>query len=156
MAKFEEKAKDFLAQKNLAVAGVSRSGGKTGNGIYKMMRSKGYNVYPVNPNAEQVEGDVCFPDLKSIPVGIDGVVIVTPSEKSLEIVQECAQIGVPRVWMHGNALMGESASSVSQEAVAFCEGNGITVIDGGCPLMFLEIGHKCMRWVMGLMGSLPD
>jgi hypothetical protein len=156
MPTFEEKAKDFLAQENLAVAGVSRSEGKTGNGIYKMMRSKDFKVYPVNPNAQQVEGDICYPDLKSIPAEIGGVVIVTPSDKSLAIVQECAQIGITRVWMHGNAFMGESASSVSQEAVEFCEENGITVIAGACPLMFLEIGHKCMRWIMGLMGNLPN
>ena len=122
----------------------------------KVVSLRTMTIPPYTANAEQVEGDVCYPDLKSIPIEIDGVVIVTPSEKSLDIVQECAQTGVPRVWMHGNAFMGESASSVSQEAVDFCKENGITVIDGGCPLMFLEIGHKCMRWVMGLMGNLPD
>jgi predicted CoA-binding protein len=157
MPTFEEKAKDFLAYKNLAVAGVSRNEVQTANGIYKMLRSRGYQVYPVNPNAEEVEGDKCYPNLKSLPEGeIDWLLIVTRPERSLQLVQECADSGIPRVWMHGNAFMGESGSSVSQEAVEFCQDNGITVIAGGCPLMFLEIGHKCMRWIMGLMGNLPE
>jgi len=157
MPTFEEKAKDFLAHKNLAVAGVSRNEGQTANGIYKMLRAREFQVYPVNPNASEVEGDRCYPNLQSLPEGeIDWLLIVTSPERCLQLVHECAERGISRVWMHGNAFMGESSSSVSQEAVEFCQDNGITVIAGGCPLMFLEIGHKCMRWIMGLMGNLPD
>lgn len=137
MPTFEENAQEFLAQKNLAVAGVSRDGGHAANSIYKMLRKNSYQVYPINPNAQEVEGDTCYPDLKAVPGEIDGLLIVTPSDKSLQIAQDCAAAGVPRVWMHGNAFMGDSASSVSQEAVDFCQENGITVIAGGCPLMYL-------------------
>jgi hypothetical protein len=57
--------------------------------------------------------------------------------------------------MHENAMAGAAASSVSQEAVKMCQANNVTVIAGGCPMMFLEFGHKCMRWILGMMGKLP-
>lgn len=156
MSTFQSKAKDFLAQKNIAIAGVSRREGKTGNSIFKYMQKNGYQVYPINPNADMVEGETCYPDVKSIPADIDGVLIVTPSQATLQVVKDSVEAGIPRIWMHENAWAGSSASSVSQEAVDICRENGISVIAGGCPMMFLEFGHKCMRWIMGAMGQLPQ
>ena len=154
MAEGSSRIKDFLAQKRIAVAGVSRSEKEAANLIYRKLRDAGYEVFAVNPKAEQVEGDPCFPDLKSIPGKVDGVVISTPPDVAEEIAKECAEVGVSRVWMHRSFGTG----SVSEAATKYCEEKGIAVIPGGCPMMFCEpvdFGHKCMRWVLRLTGGLP-
>lgn len=152
MPSFKEKAEDFLAQERIAVAGVSRSGQATGNAIYKALKDRGYTVFALNPSAEPVDGNPTYSTVADIAGGVDGVIIVTSPAVTETIVQDCAEAGVPRVWMHNNTML---PSSVSEKAVAFCQEQGITVIDGGCPMMFLDFGHKCMRWVLGAMGRLP-
>jgi predicted CoA-binding protein len=156
MTTFKTKAQDFLAQERIAVVGVSRTQKETANFIYRRLRSDGYKVFPVNPNADTVEGDTCYPNLKALPSKVDGVIIVTRADMAVQVVRECAEVGVTRVWMHRNGFLGAAASSVSEEAVAFCQNNGITAIAGGCPLMFSEFSHKCMRWVLGALKRLPD
>lgn len=153
MSTFNENAKEFLAQERIAVAGVSRA--KTdaaANGIYRHLRDSGHQVFPINPKAEEVEGDKCYPNVQSIPGGVDGVVIVTRPELTEQIVQDCVEANVPRVWMHNNTFM---ESSVSETAAETCREHDIVVIDGGCPMMFLEFGHKCMRVILGMMRRLP-
>lgn len=152
-----KQAEEFLTQKRIAVVGVSRKQG-TGNGIFTSLRGRGYEVYPVNPNATEVMGETCYPNLKAIPGGVDAAVIVTRPEITEEVVHDCAEAGVSHVWMHYNALFGASNSSVSDAAVAYCQEHDINVIAGGCPLMFGEgadMGHKCMRWILGVTGGLP-
>ncbi len=156
MSTFDVKARDFLAQGRLAVAGVSRTQQDAANIIYGRLKDGGRQVFPVNPNAETIDGAQCYPDLKSIPGGVDGVVIVTRPDVTERLVRDCAEAGVSRVWIHENAILGAARSSVSPQAVAYCQENGIEVIAGGCPLMYLEFGHKCMRWMIGLMGRLPE
>ena len=112
-------------------------------------------MYPVDPQAETIAGDPCYPSVKDIKAKLDGVFIMTSPEVSKQVVSECIEAEVPRVWMHENALFGDANSSVSLEAVEMCKENGIQVIAGGCPMMFLEFGHKCMRWILGVMGKLP-
>jgi acyl-CoA synthetase (NDP forming) len=102
------------------------------------------------------EGDRCYPDLRSIPDGVEGVVIVTRPETTERIVRDCADTGVPRVWMHESMVKG---SSVSTDAVEFCREHDINVIGGACPMMFgpgVDFGHTCMRWMMKLTGRLPE
>lgn len=152
MSQFETLAKDFLAQKRIAVAGVSRNPNETANAIYRTLRDKGYEVFAVNPNADTVEGDTCYPNMQAIPGGVDGAMLVTKPEHSVLVAQDCVAAGVPRVWMHNNTF---APSSVSDEGTAVCQQNGITVIDGGCPMMFFDPFHKCMKWVLGKMGRLP-
>ena len=111
-------------------------------------------MFPINPNTETVEGDPCYPNLKAVPGPVDAVVIGTRPEVAEQIVRECAEIGISRVWMHRSFGQG----SVSEQATKFCQDNNITVIPGGCPMMFCEpvdFGHKCMRWILGLTGGLP-
>lgn len=155
MLTLQEKVEDFFAQKRIAVAGVSRSAdGGAANTIYCKLREAGYQMFAINPNAETVEGDRCYPNLKAVPEPIDGVVISTRPEVSEQIVRECAEVGVSRVWMHRSFGQG----SVSEEATKFCQDNEIMVIPGGCPMMFcqpVDFGHKCMRWFLGLTGGLP-
>jgi predicted CoA-binding protein len=149
------KIQDFLAQKRIAVAGVSRNPQtEAANFIYRKLRAAGYEVFPVNPHAERVEGDRCYPDLKSIPQPVQAVMIATRPEVAEQIVHECAEIGISRVWMHRSFGTG----SVSAAAAQFCQDNKITVISGGCPMMFcqpVDFGHKCMRWILRLSGGLP-
>jgi uncharacterized protein len=153
----EAKVQDFLAQKRIAVAGVSRdkSDHPAGTLIYQRLKKGGHDVFPVNPNMQTFEGDRCYPDLKSIPGGVDGVVIVTRPEVTERIVHECNDAGIRRVWMHQSLAKG---SSVSPEAVEYCRQHEISVIAGACPMMFgpgVDFGHKCMRWAMRLTGRLP-
>lgn len=151
------KVNEFLAQKRIAVAGVSRdnSGHAAANLIYRRLQKTGHDVFAVNPHMQTFEGERCYPDVRSIPGGIAGVVIVTRPEITDRIVRECADAGVSRVWMHQGLGKG---SSVSESAVEYCRQHEISVIAGACPMMYgpgADFGHTCMRWVMRLTGKLP-
>ena len=148
---------EFLAQKRIAVAGVSRDDRHhpVGNLIYRRLKKTGHEVFAVNPHMQTFEGDRCYPDLKSIPGGVDGVVIATRPETSERVVRECGVTGIRRVWMHQS--MG-NGTSVSSAAVEYCRQHDIGVIAGGCPMMYgpgVDLGHACMRWVLKLTGGLP-
>jgi hypothetical protein len=154
----DAKVHDFLAQKRIAVVGVSRDGGHhpVGNLIYRRLKTTGHDVFAVNPRMQTFEGDPCYANLKSIPGGVDGVMIVTRPEVTEHIVHDCADAGVRRVWMHQS--MATRGSSVSAAAVEYCREHDISVIAGACPMMFgpgADLGHTCMRWVMKLTGGLP-
>ena len=153
MQSVKEAAATFLANKRVAVTGVSRTPKTHGsNTVYRRLRERGYDVFAVNPNAQEVEGDRCYADLKSIPGGVDAVVIGTRPEIAEDTMRECAELGIRQVWMH----WGGGASSVSDTATEYGRRHGITVIDGGCPLMFgltADFGHKVMRVV--LAGRVP-
>jgi len=147
-------AAEFLSHRRFAVAGVSRDPRQAANLIYRRLRSAGYQVFAVNPGAQEVEGEACFASLRGIAGVVDVVVVVTRPEVSAGVVRECAELGIRRVWLHRSLGTG----SVSSEAVELCAREGITVLDGACPMMFLEpvdFGHRCMRWLLGLTGGLP-
>jgi predicted CoA-binding protein len=150
-----EAASEFLANKRIAVTGVSRHPEDHGsNTVYRRLRERGYQVFPVNPNAEVVEGDACYPDLRSIPGGVQAVVIGTRPETAEATMRECAELGIKHVWMH----RGPGPGSVSQAAADYGRREGISVIPGGCPLMFdptADGGHKAMRFIFTLTGSVP-
>jgi predicted CoA-binding protein len=153
----EARVSDFLAQKRIAVAGVSRdtSHHPVGNLIYRRLKETGHDVFPVNPHMQTYEGERCYPDLQSIPGGVDGVVIATRPEVTERIVHDCNDAGVRRVWMHQS--FGKKASSVSPTAVEYCRQHEISVIAGACPMMYGEgadVGHRCMRAVLKLTGRL--
>ena len=145
MQSVDEAASRFLARKRVAVTGVSRAPRQHGsNTVYKRLRERGYEVFAVNPNADTVEGDRAYPDLRSIPGGVEAVVIATRPERADETMRECAELGIEHVWMHRSY----GAGSVSGSATAYGREHGITVIDGGCPCMFeptADFGHKVMR-----------
>jgi len=146
---------DFLSQPRVAVAGVSRHDSNApGNLIYRKLRAAGRHVFAVNPRAESVEGERCYPNLHAVPGGVDLVVVTTPPEAAEAIVRECAELGVRRVWLHRSIGQG----SVAPAAVDFCRAHNIAVIPGGCPMMFCEpvdFGHKCVRWFLRVTGKLP-
>jgi predicted CoA-binding protein len=155
MPTIKEAAAEFLAHRRVAVTGVSRHPETHGsNVVYKRLRERGYEVFAVNPNADEVEGDRCYHDLRSIPGGVEAVVIGTRPEIAEETVRECADLGIAHVWMH----RGPGGGSVSEEAADYGRKHGITVIDGGCPCMFgptADFGHKVMRSVFTLTGNVP-
>ncbi len=151
------KVHDFLGQKRIAVAGVSRNKGQhpVGNLIYERLKKTGHEVFAVNPHMQTFEGDRCYPDLQSIPGGVDGVVIITRPTTTQRIVRDCNEAGVRRVWMHQS--VGKS-TSVSPEAVDYCRQHDISVIAGACPMMYgdgADLGHTCMRWFLKITGGLP-
>jgi predicted CoA-binding protein len=145
MIPIKEAAAAFLANKRIAVTGVSRTPENHGaNVVYKRLRERGYEVFAVNPNADEVEGDACYHDLKTIPGGVDAVVIATSPDHAEETMRECAELGITQTWMHRSFGGG----SVCDEATVYGRDHGIRVIDGGCPLMFDPVsdpGHKVMR-----------
>jgi hypothetical protein len=151
------KVNDFLAQKRIAVAGVSHDHSRhpSANLIYRRLKTTGHEVFAVNPHLPAFDDDRCYPDLQSIPGGVDGVVIVTRPDITERIVRDCTVAGVSRVWMHQSVAKG---SSVSKDAVEYCRQHDITVIAGACPMMYgpgADLGHTCMRWVLKLAGGLP-
>jgi predicted CoA-binding protein len=155
MPTIRDAASAFLANKRVAVTGVSRQPkGHGSNVVYQRLRQRGYDVFAVNPNADEVEGDHCYHDLRSIPGGVDAVVIATRPELAEETVRECVDLGINHVWMH----RGPGAGSVSQSAADYGRQQGIAVIDGGCPCMFnptADVGHKAMRLIFTLTGNVP-
>ena len=150
-----EAAEEFLAQERIAVAGVSRDSGQAANAIYRRLRDSGYTVTPVNPSAEELEGDRAYSSVSAVPERPDAVLIATHPDAAPAVARDCVEAGVPRVWLHRSFGTG----SVSDDATAICRDAGIAVLDGGCPMMFLEpvdIAHRCFRWILGATGKLPD
>jgi len=151
----KQAASEFLAGKRVAVTGVSREPqGHGSNVVYQRLRQRGYQVFPVNPNADQVEGDTCYHDLSSVPGSVDWVVIGTRPDAAETTMRECADLGIKRVWMH----RGPGPGSVSRSAAEFGRQHGITVIERGCPCMFdptADPGHKAMRLALTLTGKVP-
>src|SRR5215207_10314233 len=154
MPSIKDAATEILANRRIAVTGVSRNPeSHGGNVVYKRLRDRGYEVFAVNPNADQVEGDRSYPDVRSIPGGVSAVVIATRPETADETMRECADLGIKHMWMHRSF----GAGSVSDTATEYGRDHGITVIDGGCPCMFdptADVGHKTMRFVFTLRGRV--
>lgn len=154
MAAVPQSVAAFLAGKRMAVAGVSRQGNQPANLIYRRLRDSGHEVFPVNPNADTVEGVTCYPNLSAIPGPVDAVMVVTHPDAAPDVVRQAADRGVRHVWFHRSFGTG----SVSDEAVAACRARGIEPIVGGCPMMFCEpidVGHRCMRWWLQRRGQVP-
>jgi len=141
---------DFIAQKKIAVVGVSRKKTKFGNAIYKELKQKGYNVFPINPHINTFEEDTCYPDLYSLPEKVDAVVINVPPAQTEKVVREAKEAGIKKVWLQ--------QGSKSEAAVKYCEENGIDCVSNECILMFAQPSafiHRAHRWVWSVLGKLP-
>jgi uncharacterized protein len=159
MAKIDVLVKDFLAQKKVAVVGVSDKRETGCNGAYRNFKAAGYTVTAVNPRITTFDGAPCYPDLKSIPEKPDAVFILANPKVTDEVVAQCVDLGIKHVWMH--CMMGTkpglaaSMTSVSQDAVQVCKDNGIAVIPGACPNQYLpngDFGHKMMKAMFRTFG----
>ena len=160
MGKIDELVKDFMAQKKIAVVGVSDKRETGCNMAYKKFKEGGYRVFAVNPRITEFEGDPCYPDLKSLPEKPEAVFILANPKVTDQIVQQCVDLGVKHVWMHcmmgTKPGLGGGTSSVSAEAVRLCRENGITVIPGTCPNQFLkpDFFHGMLRGLWRTFGFL--
>lgn len=160
MAKIDNLVQDFLAQKVIAVVGVSDKRETGANLNYKTFKQHGYRVYAVNPRLSTFDGAPCYPDLKSLPEKPDAVFMLTSPRVTEQVVQQCVDLGVKHVWMH--CLMGTKpglsagSTSVSSSAVEMCRKHRIAVIPGSCPAQFLkaDFGHGLMRKLWGWFGYL--
>ena len=160
MNKLDNLVRDFLAQKKIAVVGVSDKRDTGCNLAYKKLKENGYQVYAVNPRISTFEGDTCYAELKSIPEKVDAVFILASPRVSEQVVQQCVDLGIRHVWMH--CMMGTrpglaaGMTSVSQPAVEMCKANGIAVIPGSCPNQFLkpDLGHTMMRGLWRMFGFM--
>lgn len=145
---------EFLSGKRIAVAGVSRDGNLPANAIFRRLRETGHDVVPVNPNATHVEGQPCYPDLRSIPGTIDGVIVASHPSVAANLVAQAAERGVTRLWFHRSFGDG----SVSAEALEACRARGLEPIVGGCPLMYVapvDPAHRFFRWWLRLLRRVP-
>lgn len=141
---------DFLAQKTLALAGVSRGGRGFGNAVLKALRQRGCEVLPVHPEARDFDGVPCFRSIADLPPRVGGLVLVVPPAQTEKLVAEAAAAGIRRVWMQQGAA--------SPAAVDLCAAHGMTAIHGECILMFAEPVvsiHRLHRGILGLLGRLP-
>lgn len=160
MAKIENLVQDFLAQKKIAVVGVSDKRETGCNLAYTKFKENGYQVFAVNPRISTFNGDACYPDLKSLPEKPDAVFILTNPKVTEQVIQQCLDLGIKHVWMH--CMMGTKPglaagiTSVSQSAVEMCKANGIAVIPGSCPNQFIkpDFAHGMMRGMWKMLGFM--
>jgi len=141
---------EFLAQKKFAVVGVSRKKTKFGNAIYKELKQKGYTVFPINPNMQIFENEICYPDLLSLPEKVDAVIINVPPVQTEKVVREAKEAGINKVWLQ--------QGSQSEVAVKYCEENNIDYVSNECILMFAQPSafvHRAHKWVWNVFGKLP-
>jgi predicted CoA-binding protein len=149
---FKSRIEQFLAAETIAVAGYSKDKNQVANNLYEKFKKNGFRVFAVNPKADQITDVQCFKNLKSIPQQPDAVMISTSPEATLEVVKDCIELGISKVWIHCSFGVG----SYNEEAVQMAEKNNIEIIPRGCPHMFLEPDgfHKCVKWFMDFQGRL--
>jgi predicted CoA-binding protein len=141
---------DFLAQRTLAIVGVSRKAEKFGNSAFKELKTKGYQLFLVHPSGEVILGEQSYPSLKELPQKVGGVLVSVPPAQAEKVVQEAHEVGINHIWLQQGAE--------SQAALEYGEQNGMNVIYGRCILMFAQpqaFFHKPHRWVMQLLGQMP-
>ncbi len=141
---------DFVSQRTLALVGASAGGKKFGNAALSDLRAKGYQVFPVHPTAETIDGQRCYGSLAELPEPVGGLLIVVPPQQTEKVVRDAAEAGITRVWMQQGAE--------SEAAIRYCEEQGLGAVHGECIFMFAEPvtgGHRLHRWVWKLLGKLP-
>lgn len=145
---------DFLAQRRIAMIGVSRNPGDFSRSLFRELCAKGYDVVPVNPSAQEIEGKKSYVRVQDILPRVDGALIITPPSETRQVVHDCAQAGIRRVWMHSGGGQG----SVDAQAAEFCRHNGIRLVEGYCPFMFLpqtQLFHRIHGFVLKIAGKYP-
>lgn len=150
-----EVIENFLAQKRIAIAGISRNSGSDSQRLFEELRKRGYDMVPVNPNAVQMHGQRCFSRVRDIHPPVDAVLVMTSPKISEEVVNDCVEAGVRRIWLYRGAA---GKGSVSERAVAICNERGIDVVAGQCPFMFLPDSagiHRFHGFVRKIFGRYP-
>lgn len=160
MARIDSMVQAFLAQRSVAVVGVSDRRETGCNEVYRRFKAAGYRVWPVNPRLSVHDGDPCYPNLRSVPERPDAVAVFASPAVTDDVVDQCIDLGIGHVWMH--CMMGTrpglmaNATSVSPAAVERCHEHGIVVIPGACPNQFLnpDVAHGIMRRLWRTFGLL--
>lgn len=147
---------DFLLQKRLAMVGVSRHPDDFSRTLFRELCRRGYDMVAVNPSAKgnEIEGKACHARLQDIQPPVDGVLVLTTPCETVGVVHDCIEARVRRVWMYRSTGQG----SVSPEAVDLCKKNGIRVVEGHCPFMFLpgtQFFHRFHGVLLKLVGRYP-
>jgi uncharacterized protein len=141
---------EFLSQKKLAVIGVSRDTKQFANAAFRLLKERGYTVYPINPYVERVENDRCYPNIKSLSEHVGGALVLLPPEKTMKVLTDIAEVGIKHVWLQ--------QQTESPQAIQFCRDHRINVVYGECIIMFtepLEFPHRLHRWVKKVTRTLP-
>jgi len=140
---------DFLVDKKLAVAGVSRHPEKFGNKVFSMLKEKGYELMPVNPNADSINGVKSYHAISLLPAGTLNLLIVTPKSLTTQIVKEAISKGIKKIWIQ--------QKSDTPEAIEMSISAGITLITGQCIFMFADPKgkHRFHRSILRFFGKLP-
>lgn len=123
----QDTIKEFMAKKKFAVVGATDNPEKNGNRIFKNLKNRGYEVYPVNPKMDVLEGTKVYHTLSDIPVEIDVVDFVVPPPVTEEILKECKALGLKRIWLQPGAE--------SEAAIRYCDENKMTVLHDVCVMM---------------------
>lgn len=146
--------REFLSQKRIAFVGISRNPKELSRMLFRDLEQRGYDVVPVNPAMEEVEGKRCFPRVQDVTPPVDAALLMTSPNVTDQVVHDCAAAGIHQVWMY----RGGGQGAVSAEAVAFCKTNGMHVVEGHCPFMFLPNEpwiHRAHGFLMKLTGKYP-
>jgi predicted CoA-binding protein len=146
--------KDFLALHRIAMVGVSRDPNDFSRKLFREMCDRGYDMVPVNLLAEEIDGQECFQCLQVVKPPVEGVLVMTPSYETIRVLRDCAEAGVRRVWLYRAGGKG----AVSPEAIEFCKENGIQVVDGHCPFMFLPataFPHRAHGFLLKITRRYP-
>jgi predicted CoA-binding protein len=145
----EPEIDDFVRCRNLAIVGVSRSGKGFGNAALKELRARGYTASIVHPEATEIGGERCFPDLASLKGEVEGVLISVPPPRAVGVIKDAYASGIRKVWLQRGA---ESA-----EALAAAKELGVEAVSGKCILMYappVRSIHNFHRAVTKLVGQL--
>lgn len=140
----------FLAPRRLAIAGVSRDPKKFGFIAFKELREKGFEVLPINPNAETIDGIKCYPSVASLPEGVESLLLVTPRNQTAGVIREALEKKIPHLWIQ---QMAES-----KEALKLAENTSVNLIYKECILMHtlpVKSIHRFHRAIKGFFGLLP-
>ncbi len=143
--------KNFIAQKNIAVVGVSSSGKGFGTAVYKHLKNNNYNVFPININGGLLDQQNLYKDLYEIDHPVDAVVTVVPPSETEKVVRDAIKLGIKNIWMQ--------QGSESNSAIEYCKQNNADVVHGECILMFAEPVksiHSFHRWIWKLIGKYPS
>lgn len=145
---------EFLATKRLAVVGVAHNPQEFGHKLYQDLRNFGYEALPVNPGASEIDGERCYSRLQDIQPGVQAALLLTPPAANEQVVRDCAEAGIRLVWFYGAG----DRSKENEQAIAYCQQHGISVIPGFCPYMFIPQSpffHKIHGFVARVTGSGP-
>jgi predicted CoA-binding protein len=149
-ARFQSLVDRFLDHDHIAIVGYSSKKDQPANAVFDRFRDNNYEVYAINPHPEKFEHQKVYKSLSQLPELPGGVVVFTPPEETVKVLEECVSLGIVNVWIHHSIDQG----SWSPEAEQFAREHDINLISSGCPLMFLspDFPHRCLKWFLGWKG----